>query len=63
LVNQSPTSGLVDKTLHEAWIDKKPSLKHLNFFGCDVYVHAPREDRSELDNKIGKCIFIGYKYD
>jgi hypothetical protein len=52
---------LVDKTLHEAWTSKKPSLKHLRVFGCDAYVHVPRENRSKLDNKVEKCIFIGYK--
>jgi hypothetical protein len=31
-------------------------------FGCDAYVHVPKEDRSKLDNKDEKCIFIDYKY-
>jgi hypothetical protein len=31
-------------------------------FGCDAYVHVPKENRSKLDNKVEKCIFIGYKY-
>jgi hypothetical protein len=62
LVNQSPTPTLVDKTLHEAWTGKKPSLKHLMFLGCDPYVHVPRENRGKMDNKSKKCIFIGYKY-
>jgi hypothetical protein len=61
LVNRSPSQTLVDKTLHEAWIGKKPSLKHLRFFGCDAYVHVPKENESKLDNKVEKCIFIGYK--
>jgi hypothetical protein len=61
LINQSPTSTLVDKTPHEAWIVKKPSLVHLKFFGCDAYVHVLKEKRSKLDNKAEKCIFIGYK--
>jgi hypothetical protein len=52
LVNQSPSSVLVDKTLHEAWTGKKPSLKHLIVFGCDAYVHVPKENRSKLDNKV-----------
>jgi hypothetical protein len=30
-------------------------------FGCDSYVHVPKENRSKLDNKDEKCIFIGYK--
>jgi hypothetical protein len=51
----------VEKTLHEAWTGKKPSLEHLRVFGCDAYVHVPKENRSKLDNKAEKCIFIGYK--
>jgi hypothetical protein len=31
-------------------------------FGCDVYVHVPKKNRSKLDNKDEKCIFVGYKY-
>jgi hypothetical protein len=31
-------------------------------FGCDAYVHVPKENRSKLDKKDEKCIFIGYKY-
>ena len=62
LVNQSPSSTLDDKTPHEVWFGKKPSLKHLRVFGCDAYVHVPKENRSKLDKKAKKCIFISYKY-
>jgi hypothetical protein len=30
-------------------------------FGCDAFVHVPKEKRNKLDNKEVKCIFIGYK--
>jgi hypothetical protein len=61
LVNRSPSSMLDDKTTHEIWSRKKPSLQHLRVFGCDAYVHVPKENRSKLDKKVEKCIFIGYK--
>ena len=61
LVNQSPTSTLVEKTTQEVWTGKKPSIKHMKVFGCDAYVHVPKEKRRKLDNKAKKCIFIGYK--
>ena len=35
LVNRSPSSALEDKTPHEVWTSKKPSLSHLRVFGCD----------------------------
>ena len=62
LVNRSPSSVLDDKNPHEVWTGKKPSLEHLRVFGCDAYVHVPKKNKSKLDNKSEKCIFIGYKY-
>jgi hypothetical protein len=61
LVNRSPSSALDDKTPHEVWSGNKPSLQHLRVFGCDAYVHVPKENRSKMDKKAEKCIFIGYK--
>jgi len=61
LVNRSPSSALKDKTPQEVWTGKKPSLSHLRVFGCDAYVHVPKEKRTKLDSKSKKCIFIGYK--
>jgi hypothetical protein len=61
LVNKSPPSTLDDKTPQEVWTGKKPSLTHLKVFGCDAYVHVPKENMSKLDKKFEKCIFIGYK--
>eukprot|EP00253_Pinus_taeda_P020829 PITA_20829 len=61
LVNRSPSSTLEDKAPQEVWIGKKPSLSHLRVFGCDAYVHVPKEKRIKLDSKSKKFIFIGYK--
>jgi hypothetical protein len=61
LVDRSPPLALYDKTPHKVWIGKNPSLTHLRVFGCDAHVHVPKENRSKLDKKAKKCIFIGYK--
>eukprot|EP00253_Pinus_taeda_P031811 PITA_31811 len=61
LLNRSPSLALEDKTPQEVWTGKKPSLSHLRVFGCDAYVHVPKEKRTKLDSKSEKCIFIGYK--
>jgi hypothetical protein len=61
LVNRSPSSALDEKTPQEVWTGKEPSLTHLKVFGYDSYVHVPKENRSKLDKKVEKCIFIGYK--
>jgi hypothetical protein len=52
---------LYDKTPQEAWTGKKNSLTHLKVFGCDSYLHVPKESKSKLDKKAEKCIFIRYK--
>jgi hypothetical protein len=54
-------SALVDTTPNEVWSGKKPLVSHLKVFGCDAFVHVPKEKRSKLDKKATKCIFIGYK--
>jgi hypothetical protein len=61
MVNISPSSTLDDKTPQEVWIGKKPSLTHLKVFGCEAYVHVTKENKSKIDKKVEKCIFIGYK--
>jgi hypothetical protein len=42
------------------WIEKKSSLPHLKTFGCDIYVHIPKEKRHKLDVKSQKFILVGY---
>ena len=61
LVNMSPSSVRVHTTPHELWSINNPLVSHLNVFGCDVFVHVPKEKRSKLEKKEVKCIFIGYK--
>jgi hypothetical protein len=61
LVNMSPSLVLFDVTLNEVCLGKRPSVSHLKVFGCDAFVHVPKEKRSKLDKKAIKCIFIGYK--
>jgi hypothetical protein len=57
----STSSVLVDSNTHEAWSGKNPSVSHLKAFGCDAFVHFPKEKRRKLDKKEVTCIFIGYK--
>ena len=59
--NRSPTSVLVDKTPHEVWSGKNLSITHLRILKCDAFMHVPKEKMRKLDNKVGKCIFVGYK--
>ena len=52
---------MADKNPHEVWSSKKPSIAHLKVFGCDAFMHVPKEKMSKPDNKTEKCIFVGYK--
>jgi hypothetical protein len=62
LKNRSPTKALKDFNVpEEVWTGRKPSVKHLRIFGCDAYVHVPKDQRSKLDSKSMKCIFLGYE--
>eukprot|EP00253_Pinus_taeda_P004523 PITA_04523 len=63
LVNRLPSSALVDKSPHEVWTSKKPSLSHLRVFGYDAYVHVPKEKITKLDSKYERCTFIGEEVD
>ena len=59
LINRSPIVALFGKTPMEVWSGKKPLVRHLHVFGCEAYAHVPKENRSKLENKVVKCIFIG----
>ncbi|KAI3806370.1 hypothetical protein L1987_22271 [Smallanthus sonchifolius] len=59
-INRVLTKAVKFKTPIEAWSCSKPSLHHLKIFGCIAYGHIPVHQRRKLDDRSGKCIFIGY---
>ena len=44
----------------QAWSCKQPSYDHLCVFGCEAFVHVPKENHLKLNPKTRKCIFLGY---
>ena len=54
LIKRLLSTTLEDKTPQEVWTGKKPSLSHLKVFGCDAYVHVPKEKRTKFDSKYEK---------
>jgi hypothetical protein len=46
--------------LKEEWLGKKISYSHIRVFGCEAYVHVPKEKRHKLDPKSQKGVFVGY---
>ena len=60
LINRSPSKALDLAIPEEVWSRKKPSYKNLRVFGCEAYMHVPKELRKKLESKSRKCIFLGY---
>jgi hypothetical protein len=59
--NISPHQILEDKTLEEAFIEVKLEVNHLRIFGCIVYIHVPKEKRTELEPSRKEGTFVGYR--
>lgn len=60
LINRGPSVPLDGGIPEEVWRRKEVNLSHLKVFGCISYVHIDSADRSKLDSKSNKCVFIGY---
>jgi len=60
LINRMPLSPINMKSLYELIFKEKPSVKHLKVSGSICYVHVPESQRTKLDAKARKCIFVGY---
>ena len=60
LINRSPTIALDCGIPEEVWTGKNLNYSHLKIFGCEAFVHIPKENRTKLDDKSMKCIFLGY---
>jgi hypothetical protein len=61
ILNQVPTRAIDgDITPHEAFTGNKPSVSHLQVFGCKVHVHIPDEKRQKLGAKLLECVNLGY---
>ena len=60
LHNRSPTNSVQDKIPYETWTGNNPNVSHLCIFGCDAYAHVPKDERSKLDSKTRRSIFLGY---
>ncbi|GLJ12362.1 hypothetical protein SUGI_0189310 [Cryptomeria japonica] len=47
-------------TPKEAFTGSKPDISHLKIFGSPIYVHVPKEKRTNLDPSRKKGILVGY---
>ena len=58
--NQSPTTAVKAMTPYEVWKGYKPNVNHLCIFGCSANAHIRKDERSKMDPKAKKSIFLGY---
>uniref|UniRef100_A0A2N9EPJ3 CCHC-type domain-containing protein n=1 Tax=Fagus sylvatica TaxID=28930 RepID=A0A2N9EPJ3_FAGSY len=61
IINRSPRVALDEKVAEEVWTGQEVDYSFMRIFGCPAYVHISGEDRSKLDPKSKKCIFLGFK--
>ncbi|GAA0147204.1 hypothetical protein LIER_36475 [Lithospermum erythrorhizon] len=68
-IYMSPKVSSKDSTIewfdvpNHVWSGKDVSYAHLRVFGCMAYVHISKDERSKLDEKSKKCVFVGYELD
>ena len=60
VINQSPSTVINLKTPMEMWTGKPIDYSCLHVFGSPVYVMYNDQERSKLDPKSRKCIFLGH---
>ena len=61
LINRMPSSVLGGQIPHKVLFTGRPLYSlPLRIFGCTCYVHALDPNRSKLDPRSIRCIFLGY---
>ena len=63
LINRGPSTPLGCGILEETWTSKKVSYSFLKTFGCEAFAHIDSENRTKLEAKSKKCVFVGYGID
>jgi hypothetical protein len=58
--NRCPHAILKDKTPEEVFSRIKPEVGHLRIFRCLVYIHVPKEKRTNMEPSGKNGVFVGY---
>ena len=61
IINRSPSLVIDFEILEEVWSGRSVDYSSLKFFCCLAYVHVQSGERSKLDLKSRKCVFIGFE--
>ncbi|KAL3834104.1 hypothetical protein ACJIZ3_008840 [Penstemon smallii] len=60
VIIRSPSTAIDLKTPMEMWTGTPTDYSHLHTFGSPVYLMYNAQERSKLDKKSRRCIFLGY---
>ena len=61
IINRSPSSAIDFKIREEVCSGRPIDYSSLKIFGCPIYVHVQSGERSKLDSKSRKCVFLGFE--
>ena len=60
-INRGTSTPLGYGILEEAWNSKKVSYSFLKNFSCEAFAHIDSDNRTKLEAKSKKCVFVGYE--
>ena len=60
LINRGPSTPLGCGIGEETWTGKKVSYSFLKTFGCEAFAHIDSENRTKMEDKSKKYVFVGY---
>eukprot|EP00253_Pinus_taeda_P034717 PITA_34717 len=60
VINRSPSKAIDCKVPQEVWKGHPCDYSKLRVFGCDAYALVPKHQRTKLDPKSKRYIFVGY---
>ena len=60
VINRSPSTAIDLRTAMEMWNGKPVTYSSLHVFGCPAYAVYKSQERTKLDPKSRRCIFLGY---
>ena len=58
--NRCPTSAVSNMSPDQSWSGKHPRVDHMCSFGCIAFAKVSDSQRTKLEAKATKCLFLSY---
>ena len=58
--NRCRTSAVPNMTPEQAWSGRQPRVDHMRTFGCITFAKVPDSQKTKLEAKATKCLFLDY---